>query len=82
MDKEVKQKKLQLGKLIDYLGVMFPNQSQVSDDLWRFAKGHDRRSYNLIRFCMAEDSDYRKIQRSIVRCRRSVIQTVNIVLIT
>ena len=67
MDKDEKQIKLKLGQLIDYLAAFYPNPSQIADDLWRFAKGHDRRSYTLIRFCMAEESDYRKIQKSIVR---------------
>ncbi|KAI4259274.1 MAG: hypothetical protein LQ352_000814 [Teloschistes flavicans] len=41
-----------------------PNPSQASADLWKFVKMHDRRSYQLIRFCMAPDSDYRTMIRA------------------
>ncbi|KMU77990.1 hypothetical protein CISG_06899 [Coccidioides immitis RMSCC 3703] len=43
----------------------FPDSSLVSADLWKFAKMHDRRSYQLIRFAMAATSDYRTVTKAI-----------------
>lgn len=39
-------------------------------DLWRFAKLHDRRSYQLLRFCIAPESDYRTVVKAIVSVSR------------
>ncbi|KAF2836720.1 sister chromatid cohesion and DNA repair protein [Patellaria atrata CBS 101060] len=65
MDKGEKEIKAQLGKLIELLSKSLPDPSKASDDLWKFAKGHDRRSYQLIRFAMATDSDHRKVHRAV-----------------
>ncbi|KAF2100638.1 hypothetical protein NA57DRAFT_36210 [Rhizodiscina lignyota] len=65
VEKDEKKVKDQLGKLIDAYAKMLPEPSRVSDDLWKFAKMHDRRSYTLIRFCINPESDYRKIQKAI-----------------
>ncbi|KAF2144245.1 uncharacterized protein K452DRAFT_246530 [Aplosporella prunicola CBS 121167] len=65
MDKGEKETKLQLGKLIEYHAKTLPESSKASEDLWKFAKMHDRRSYQLIRFAMAPDSDYRKVYKAI-----------------
>ncbi|KAF2084099.1 putative sister chromatid cohesion and DNA repair protein [Saccharata proteae CBS 121410] len=65
MDKNEKEIKAQLGKLIDYHTRQLPDQMRASEDLRKFAKMHDRRSYQLIRFCMAPDSDYRKVYKAI-----------------
>ncbi|KAK7516808.1 armadillo-type protein [Phyllosticta citriasiana] len=54
-----------LGRLIDYHAKMLPETSRASEDLWKFAKMHDRRCYALIRFCIATDSDYRRVRNSI-----------------
>jgi sister-chromatid-cohesion protein PDS5 len=62
-EKETKKK---LEGLISYYGKTLPDSARVVEDLWKFAKAHDRRSYHLIRFCMATDSDYRKVFKSIV----------------
>lgn len=63
-NKDSKQAKEQLGKIIEYFVKQLPDPSKVSEDLWKFAKMHDRRSYQLIRFCMAPDSDFRKVYRA------------------
>lgn len=66
MDKEAKETKTKLNGLINYYGKTLPDSSRVVSDLWRFAEAHDRRNYQLIRFCMAPESDYRKVFKSIV----------------
>lgn len=58
--------KQQLGRLIDYFSNPFPEPSKAAEDLWKYAKLHDRRTYSLIRFCIAPESDYRKVYKSLV----------------
>ncbi|KAK8252315.1 sister chromatid cohesion and DNA repair protein [Phyllosticta capitalensis] len=65
LDKDAKEIKQTLGKLIDYHAKLLPDPSRASEDLWNFAKNHDRRCYALIRFCIAPDSDYRRVRNSI-----------------
>ena len=66
MDKNEAQIKDRLSKLINELAKLLPEQSKVSADLWKFAKMHDRRAYQLIRFCMAPESDYRTVFKALV----------------
>jgi sister-chromatid-cohesion protein PDS5 len=49
-----------------YFGILCGDIPRVQADLKRFAEQLDRRSYALIRFCMADDSDYKKVCRSSV----------------
>lgn len=56
-----------LTRLIDNIAKSFPDPSRTTADLWKFAKLHDRRNYQLIRFCMAPESDYRTVYKAIVR---------------
>ncbi|MCJ1378969.1 hypothetical protein MMC17_002068 [Xylographa soralifera] len=65
MDKNEAQIKDRLSKLINQLAKLLPDQSKVSADLWKFAKMHDRRAYQLIRFCMAPESDYRTVFKAL-----------------
>lgn len=66
MDKNDKETKRKLEGLINYYAKTLPDSTKVMDDLWKFAKAHDRRAYTLIRFCMDPASDYRRVFRSIV----------------
>ncbi|CAO2651464.1 Nn.00g040340.m01.CDS01 [Neocucurbitaria sp. VM-36] len=65
IDKGEKDVKTKLEGLIAYYAKTLPDPSRVIDDLWKFAKVHDRRAYTLIRFCMDPASDYRRVFRSI-----------------
>lgn len=62
-EKDLKKK---LEGLIGFYATQLPDPTRVRDDLWKFAKAHDRRAYTLIRFCMDPTSDYRRVFRSIV----------------
>ena len=53
--------KLHLGKLVGFFAENLPESSRVREHLWKFAKMHDRRSYHLIRCCMAPENDYRTV---------------------
>ena len=66
MDENEADIKSHLTKLIEWFSKSMPDPVRVSADLWKFAKMHDRRSYQLVRFCMAPGSDYRTVQKAIV----------------
>ncbi|KAF3385555.1 Sister chromatid cohesion protein pds5 [Penicillium rolfsii] len=70
VDKNEEQVKAQLSRIIDSLSKTFPDASRASADLWKFAKVHDRRSYQLIRFAMAAVSDYRTVIKAIRELQR------------
>lgn len=69
-DKDEEQVKTQLSGIIDSLSKTFPDASRASADLWKFAKVHDRRSYQLTRFAMAAVSDYRTVIKAIKELQR------------
>ena len=66
VNKEDKDIKTKLSGLIAYYAKTLPDPTRTSDELWKFAKAHDRRAYALIRFCMDPASDYRRVFKSIV----------------
>ncbi|KAF2003165.1 sister chromatid cohesion and DNA repair protein [Amniculicola lignicola CBS 123094] len=70
MDKGEKETEKKLGALISYYAKTLPDQTRASEELWKFAKAHDRRSYALIRFSTAPESDYRKVFRSLKEFRK------------
>lgn len=67
MDENEKEIKAHLTRLIDSFAKQLPDPARVTADLWKFAKLHDRRNYQLIRFCIAPESDYRTVYKAIVR---------------
>ena len=76
MDKNEGLIKDRLTKLINELVKLLPDSSKVAADLWKFAKMHDRRTYQLIRYCMAPESDYRYVFKSIVGVNRVFLSEV------
>ncbi|ODH46046.1 hypothetical protein GX48_07869 [Paracoccidioides brasiliensis] len=65
MDDDEEVTKAKLTKVIDNLAKTLPDHSKASADLWKFAKMHDRRNYQLIRFAMAAVSDFRTVSKAI-----------------
>jgi sister-chromatid-cohesion protein PDS5 len=61
LDGPQKEEKANLAKYIDVLAKFLPDQQLAAEHLQKFSKHHDRRANQLIRFCYAADSDYRKI---------------------
>lgn len=66
MDNDETEIKARLTRLINYFAETLPDSPKVSTDLWKFVKMHDRRSYQLMRFCMDPSSDYRTVVKAIV----------------
>lgn len=67
MDENETQIKEHMTRLIDSFARSLPDPSKATADLWKFAKMHDRRNYQLIRFCMAPESDFKTVYKAIVR---------------
>lgn len=66
MDENETQIKEHLTRLIENFSKFLPDPSKATSDLWKFAKLHDRRCYQLIRFCIAPESDHRTVVKAIV----------------
>ncbi|KAI9824960.1 MAG: hypothetical protein M1826_007212 [Phylliscum demangeonii] len=61
-----------LTRLISYFAEMLPDAARASADLWKFVKKHDRRSYQLMRFCIDPSSEYRTVVKAIKELRKRV----------
>ncbi|KAL8676167.1 MAG: hypothetical protein Q9186_007285 [Xanthomendoza sp. 1 TL-2023] len=74
MDQNEPQIKEHLTRLVQSFAPRLSNPQQASADLWKFTKMHDRRSYQLIRFCMKADSDYRTVVKAIRELSKRVVE--------
>lgn len=54
-----------LTTMIDTFAKTFPDSSEVADDLWKFTKQHNRRSYQLIRFATGPENEYRTVTKAV-----------------
>ncbi|KAK6602439.1 spo76 protein [Botrytis cinerea] len=59
---DVKQK---LGAVIEYLLQFLPDPLRTSQDLHKYAKLHDRRTYQLLRYTMDPKSDFKTVHNAI-----------------
>ncbi|KAI8949984.1 armadillo-type protein [Xylaria longipes] len=57
--------KQNLKRTAQYLGQFLPDPIRVEADLHNFANWHDRRSYQLIRFTVSPESDFKTMHRAI-----------------
>jgi sister-chromatid-cohesion protein PDS5 len=69
MENNEEEIKSHITKLVKYFASMFPDASKATSDLWRFVKTHDRRNYQLVRFSMDPNNDYRTVVKAIVSFR-------------
>lgn len=81
IEKDEAKVKAQLGRMVDALAKTFPDSSRASADLWKFAKVHDRRNYQLFRFAMAVHTDYRTVIKAIKEFTRRVQNSNNTTLL-
>jgi sister-chromatid-cohesion protein PDS5 len=65
MDENPKEIKAKLTAIIEWLVSMLPDKPRATADLWKYAKLHDRRSYQLIRYAMAPESDFKTVYKAI-----------------
>lgn len=62
----------QLTRQIEHLSRPFPDAGDVAADLWRFAKQHNRRWYQLIRFASGPENDYRTVTKAIKELQKRI----------
>jgi sister chromatid cohesion protein PDS5 len=55
----------ELTKWVEAISKTLPESTRVSADLRKFAKMHDRRNYQLIRFCLNPETEYRTAVKAI-----------------
>jgi sister-chromatid-cohesion protein PDS5 len=65
MEGDAERIKQNLKKTTQYLGQFLPDPIKVEADLHNFANWHDRRSYQLIRFTVSPESDFKTMHRAI-----------------
>ncbi|RQM06379.1 hypothetical protein DH86_00001188, partial [Scytalidium sp. 3C] len=65
MDKDAKDIKAKLDAIIQWLSQWLPDALRTTHELNKYAKLHDRRSYQLIRFAMAPESDFKTVYKAI-----------------
>lgn len=65
VEKNEKEVKLRLSKLVDSLSKGFPESLRVKESLWKLAKSNDRRVRVLLRYAIDPESDYTTILRAI-----------------
>ncbi|KYK57820.1 Armadillo-type fold protein [Drechmeria coniospora] len=54
-----------LDKTLQWLGAFFPDPLKVRNDLQKFAKLNDRRSYQLVKYAIESESDFKTVRRAI-----------------
>lgn len=57
--------KSSLAKTFQWLGGFFPDPLKVRSDLQKFAKLNDRRSYQLVKYAIESESDFKTIRRAV-----------------
>ncbi|TGZ77910.1 hypothetical protein EX30DRAFT_398161 [Ascodesmis nigricans] len=61
-----------LDKFSAWLSQKLPEPPRAKENLLKFARLHDRRCYQLIRFCFNPDSDYRTVVRALKEIKKRV----------
>ncbi|EHK97131.1 putative Sister chromatid cohesion protein pds5 [Glarea lozoyensis 74030] len=65
MEGNAKEIKAKLDTVVKWLADLLPDPLRTSNDLLRYAKLHDRRSYQLLRFAVAPENDFKMVHNSI-----------------
>ena len=66
-----------LSRLIEFFARQFPDTIKATECLWKFVKMHDRRCYQLIRFCIAPESDYRTVNKAFKELIKRIEQSAS-----
>ncbi|KAL6403772.1 hypothetical protein AUP68_13144 [Ilyonectria robusta] len=65
IDSNEEKVKAGLNKTLQWFGTFFPDPLRVRSDLQKFAKLNERRNYQLMKFAIGSDSDYKTVRRAI-----------------
>ncbi|KAF8851743.1 hypothetical protein BDZ45DRAFT_808062 [Acephala macrosclerotiorum] len=71
-DSNAKEVKSKLDATIKWLADLLPDTFRASHDLQKYAKLHDRRSYQLLRFAMAPESDFSTVHKAIKEFQKRI----------
>ncbi|KAK3692723.1 armadillo-type protein [Podospora appendiculata] len=65
MDDNAEKKTAVLNNAIHYIVQFFPDDAKSKADLLRFAKVNDRRNYNLIRYIVGQEHEFRTVHKAL-----------------
>lgn len=65
MDEGVDKITTQLQKTATYIGKFLPDEAKSKGDLLRFAKINDRRNYNLIKYVIGPEHDFKTVHKAL-----------------
>ncbi|KAM4054732.1 sister chromatid cohesion protein pds5 [Hirsutella rhossiliensis] len=65
VDANEEKVKASLAKTFQWLGAFFADPAKVRGDLQKFAKLNDRRSYQLVKYAIESESDFKTVRRAI-----------------
>ncbi|KAI9047900.1 hypothetical protein LZ554_007702 [Drepanopeziza brunnea f. sp. 'monogermtubi'] len=68
-----KEVKKQLDSTIKWLADLSPDPLRTVQELQKYAKMHDRRSYQLLRFAMAPESDFAMVYKAIKEFQKKIL---------
>jgi sister-chromatid-cohesion protein PDS5 len=71
-EKDPKEVKNKLDRLIKWFVDFLPDALRTTQDLAKYAKLHDRRSYQLLRFAMAPESDFNTVHNAIKEFQKRI----------
>jgi sister-chromatid-cohesion protein PDS5 len=65
MDDEADKKTSNLHKTINYIAQFLPDEVKSKQDLFRFAKANDRRNYNLVKYVIGQEHDFKTVHKAL-----------------
>lgn len=65
MDEAEERKTANLNKTIKYIAQFLPDDAKVQTELMRFAKANDRRNYQLIRFVIGPEHEFKTVRSAL-----------------
>lgn len=72
MDDDSKPTKQKLDQTVNYISNLLPESHRAAHDLLKYAKMHDRRTYQLLRFAMAPESDFSTVHKAIKEFQKRI----------
>ncbi|KAK4143838.1 armadillo-type protein [Dichotomopilus funicola] len=65
MDEDASRKIANLNKTTRYISQFLPDGPKAEQELYRFAKTNDRRSYNLIKYVIGQEHDFKTVYKAL-----------------
>jgi len=72
MDEAAEKKTANLNKTTQYMGQFLPDLVKAKADLMKFAKMNDRRSYNLIKYIITQESDFKTVHNALKELNKRI----------